>query len=98
MNRKKLAKIRADLAAARRKPQTQSDLAELAGRLGRMFRKGSKGKEPTWVTHLPGCYPLSIPHGKGRDLKPKTRNSVLNVLEDDAAAWEAHLEEFGDEA
>jgi hypothetical protein len=93
MDAKKLARIRDDMAAARRKPQTQSDLAELATRLGRRRRTGRKGKHPTWITDLEGLFPLSIPDGKGRDLPPGTRNSVLNQLEDDVAAWEAILQE-----
>jgi hypothetical protein len=98
MDAKKLAEIRDEIAAARRKPQSQSDLADLAGRLGRIRRKGRKGKEPTWVTHLPGCFPLSIPNGKGRDLPPGTKKSVLNQLEGDVEAWEMLLEEQADGA
>jgi hypothetical protein len=93
MDASKLARIRDDIAAARRKPQTQSDLADLASRLGRVRRKGRKGKEPTWVTHLPGCFPLSIPNAKGGDLRPGTKKSVLNQLEDDVGAWEMILQE-----
>jgi hypothetical protein len=93
MDKKKLARIRDDIAAARRKPQTQSDLVGLATRLGRRTRKGGKGKEPTWVTDLHGRFPLSIPYGKGRDLPPGTKKSVLNHLGEDADAWEAILEE-----
>jgi hypothetical protein len=97
MDAKKLARIRDDIAGARRKPQTQGELADLASRLGRVRRKG-KSKEPTWVTHLQGCFPLSIPSGKGRDLPPGTKKSVLNQLEGDVEAWEVFLEEQADGA
>ncbi len=93
MDAKRLAKIREDIAAARRKPQTQGDLAALASRLGRTRRKGRKGKEPTWITLLPGLFPLSIPNAKRGDLAPGTKNKILNHLEDDVAAWELILEE-----
>ncbi|MCL6739880.1 hypothetical protein LZ518_01835 [Sphingomonas sp. RB56-2] len=93
MDETKLARIRDDIAAARRKPQTQGDLAGLASRLGRTHRKGGKGKHQTWVTSLPGCYPLSIPAGKRRDLKPGTKKSVLDQLEGDVEAWEMMLQE-----
>jgi hypothetical protein len=92
MDGKKLARIRDDIAAARRKSQTQSDLIDLAMRLGRR-RKAGKSKEPTYVTDLPGRYPLSIPYNKGRDLPPGTKKSVLNTLEEDADEWEAFLQE-----
>lgn len=98
MDAKKLARIRDDIAAASRKPQTQGDLAALAARLERFARKGGKGKHPTWMTHLPGCHPLSIPDGKRRDLPTGTKNNVLNQLEGDVEAWEMILEEQGNGA
>jgi hypothetical protein len=36
-------------------------------------------------------YPLSIPHLGGRDLAPGTKNSILDVLEEDVLAWEEKL-------
>jgi len=98
MDAKKLARIREDIAAARRKPQTQSDLAALASRLGRTLRKGGKGKHQTWVTNLSGCHPLSIPAGKRRDLKPGTKKVVLDILEGDLEALEMILQEQADGA
>lgn len=91
MDARKLARIRGEIEAARRKPQKQDDLIRLAERLGRVRFK--RGKEPTWVTHLRGLFPLSIPHAKGGDLKPKTKNSILNQLEGDVLAWEEILQE-----
>jgi hypothetical protein len=92
MDAKKLSRIRDDIAAAQRKPQTQGDLADLAGRLGRTPRKG-KSKHPLWVTSLPGCGPLSIPCGKRRDLPTGTKKSVLDQLEGDLEVWEMILQE-----
>jgi hypothetical protein len=92
MDAKKLARIRDDLEAARRKPQTQGDLARLAARLGRTPWKG-KSKHPLWVTSLPGSRPLSIPCGKRRDLPPGTKKSVLDQLEGDLEALEMMLQE-----
>ncbi len=71
----------------RRSPQKASALESMAKRLGR--KRVKRGKEPTWEhTELSG-FPLSIPHHGNRDLPPGTRNSILNVFEDDVAAWEA---------
>lgn len=91
MNKQKLARIRGDITAARRKSQTQDDLVRLAVRLGRTRSK--RGKEPTWVSQFQGLYPISIPHAKGGDLKPGTKSNILNQLEDDVLAWEEILEQ-----
>lgn len=91
MDARKLARIRGEIEAARRKPQSQDDLIRLAERLGRTRSK--RGKEPTWVTDLPDLFPLSIPYAKGGDLKPGTKKSILNQLEGDVLAWDEILQE-----
>ena len=70
-------------------------MEKLARMLGRTQDK--RGKEPTWVHNELPVYPLSIPHHGGRDLAPGTRNSILDVLEDDVLAWEERLRLADDE-
>ena len=89
MNRRRLDRIKRLLEQARRSPQKARDLEALARMLGR--RQDKRGKEPTWVHDELPVYPLSIPHHGGRDLKPGTRNNILNALEDDVMAWEERL-------
>jgi hypothetical protein len=98
MNRRKLDKLKHQLAALRRSPQKAADLERLASQLGR--RPFNRGKEPVWVSVEFNLFPLSIPHHGGRDLAPGTRNSILNSLEDDVLAWEQRLgdeEEVGED-
>ncbi|MFT3837151.1 MAG: hypothetical protein QM723_09155 [Myxococcaceae bacterium] len=49
--------------------------------------KSNRGKEPTYVSELPGHLPLSIPNHPG-DLKIGTARSILNTLEQDLEALE----------
>jgi hypothetical protein len=94
MKRRKLEKLRRELERKRLSPQKANALQKLALRLGR--RKVKRGKEPTWESDLPGCYPFPIPDHGGKDLPPGTRNSILNQLEDqDIAAWEGILDGNG---
>ena len=90
MDEKCIAKIRAVLTAMRRSPQKALDLERLAKQLGR--DRVNRGKEPVWVNPDLGVYPLAISHHGGQDLPIGTRNSILNVLEDDLLAWENRLE------
>lgn len=92
MNRKKLQKIKAELAQRRRSPQKARELQSLAARLGRKVE--NRGKHPMWVsTEFDELYPLSIPDHSGRDLSPGVRKIILNQLEDDILAWEERLSE-----
>ena len=65
------------------------ELEALAKALGR--KRHPKGKEPTWVSELPGRWPFSIPNHPG-DLKKETARSILEDLEADLYA----LEELND--
>jgi hypothetical protein len=95
MNRGRLDRIKRLLGQARRSQQKARDLETLARMVGR--RQDRRGKEPTWVHDELPVHPLSIPHHGGRDLRPGTRNSILNVLEDDVIAWEERLGPEDDE-
>lgn len=94
MNRRKLAKLRGEIAAMRRAIQTARDLERMASQLGRSAQ--DRGKHPMWISRHFDLPPLSIPHHGGRDLPVGTRNSILNQLEDDVSAWEEYFEEVGD--
>lgn len=90
MNRKKLDKIKREIAQARRSPQKARDLEGLARRLGR--KEVKRGKEPVWENQdLEEVYPLAIPHHGNKDIPPGTRNNILNSLEDDVLGWEEKL-------
>jgi hypothetical protein len=93
MNRKKLDKLKRELAQLRRSPQKANDLQSLAKRLGRKLVK--RGKEPMWESvEFAELYPLAIPdHGGGRDLAIGTKNSILDQLEEDVLAWEGRIED-----
>lgn len=94
MNRRKLAKLRGEISAMRRAPQTARDLERMALQLGRSSRV--RGKHPMWLSEHFDLPPLSIPRHGGRDLPVGTRNSILNQLEEDVLAWEEYFEEVGD--
>lgn len=91
MDRKKLDKLWADIAAARRSPQKAGDLEVLAKLAGR--KEVSGGNHPMWVSAFPRhrAFPIER-HGGNPDLSPHVRKVVLNHLEADAAAWEEVLE------
>ena len=62
----------------------------MAKRLGR--KKVKRGSEPMWENkEFPDLFVLSIPDHGGRDLAVGTKNSILDQLEDDIAAWEARF-------
>jgi hypothetical protein len=51
-----------------------------------------RGKEPTYDSQaFQHLRPLSIPDHKGRDMPSRTRDSILNQLEDDLEAWNEAL-------
>ena len=92
MERKKLNRLQRDLRAARRAPQTEADLADLARRCGREVRSGSN--HPMWIspmfpTHRP--FPISR-HGGNPIVAPHVRKVILSALEADLMAWEDKLE------
>jgi hypothetical protein len=90
MNRRKLDKLRRELAALRRSPQRAAALERLARKLGRRLVK--RGKEPMWESvEFDHLFALAIPHHGGRDLAPKTQQSILDNLENDLFAWEERL-------
>ena len=91
MDRKALDKVWAALEAARRSPQTATELEALARMCGRRMRPG--GNHPVWITDYFPHRPLPIPrHGGNRNIAPHAKKVILNALEADAAAWEEILE------
>jgi hypothetical protein len=90
MDRKKLDKLRGEVARLWNKPQKAKTLESVAKRLGR--KKVKRGKEPVWESEL--GYPLSIPH-HSKDVPKGTTNSILSVFEEDILAWENKLEQNG---
>jgi len=76
MNRKKLERLRRELAELRARSAVRAkELEQFAKRVGR--RKSARGKEPTF--ELAGRHPLSIPHHPG-DLRIGTKNNILDTL------------------
>jgi hypothetical protein len=97
MNRKRLDKLKREIALARRSPQKAADLERFARRLGRRSVK-KRGKEPMWESaEFDDLFVLSIPHHGGRDLAPGTQRSILDQLEDDILAWEEKLNDEDDD-
>jgi hypothetical protein len=92
MTRKRLAKLKRELAERRRSPQKARDLERLAQKLGR--KKVKRGAEPMWEsTEFSELFVLSIPHHGSRDLAIGTQNSILDQLEEDVVAWDARIDE-----
>ena len=89
---RKLDKLWATLAAARRSPQKGSDLEVLAKMAERKEQAG--GNHPMWISPFPQhrAFPIER-HGGNPELSPHVRKVALNHLEADAAAWEDWLEE-----
>jgi predicted RNA binding protein YcfA (HicA-like mRNA interferase family) len=96
MNRKKLNKVKRLLDQARLGQRKAKDLEQLAKMVGR--KKDNRGKHPTWVHDDLPVYPLSIPHHSGRDLPLGTKNSILDILDEDVVAWDQKLEREAQEA
>jgi hypothetical protein len=81
-----------EVADCRHSAQKASAVESLARRLGR--KPVNRGKHPMWESaEFPRLYPLSIPHHGAKDLSIGTRNSILEQLEDDVAAWERVLDD-----
>lgn len=96
MNRKKLKKIRREIATARRRSNKNSDLVAIATMLGRKRAKGEQatGKEPTYLNiYFPDARPISIPNHGSKDFKPGTAHNILNQFEEDVFRWEEWLQE-----
>lgn len=93
MTPRKLEKLREDHSALRRQGGVKAaDLQSLAAALGRE-QFGRRGKEPTWINRaIPELRPLTIPDHGGRDLKTKTKKSILDQLEEDLDAWEERVD------
>lgn len=91
MNRRKINKLRQELAAFRRSPQDARALENLATQLGRT--RIDRGKEPVWKSKFGNLRVVSIPHHGGRDIPVGTKNSILAQLEEDLDAWEEWLEQ-----
>lgn len=91
MNQKKLDRITLRIVQARRSPQKARDLESIAKQLGRT--KVNRGKEPMWENDLPGRPPLAIPHHSSRDIAIGTRNSILDILEEDVLALQEILDQ-----
>jgi hypothetical protein len=99
MDRKRLNKLKREVAQFRRSSPKAADLERLARRLGRQKRT-DRGKEPIWEsTVFNDLFPLSIPHHGSKDLAVGTKHSILDALEDDILNWEERLaaEESSDE-
>lgn len=82
MNPKKLAKIGREIDGLRRRLGSIKgrELEDVAKKLGRKIDT-QRGKEPTWVSDLPGRDALSIPRHGGSDLRIGTAGSILYQLE-----------------
>jgi len=91
MDRKKLDKLWAAIADARKTQQSAGDLQALARKAGRRERTGGKHSS-MWVTdHFPHrAFPIPT-HGSD-DVSIGVRKVILSALENDAAAWEDLLE------
>ncbi len=92
MSAKKLKKLRRDIEKLRRKGDIKErELRSLAEGVGR--KRGTRGKEPTWVSEQFSDRPLSIP--SQRVVNKWTALGILDDLEQDLDEIEATLEERG---
>jgi hypothetical protein len=100
MHRKKLDKIKRELASLRQGRHRASAFQGLARQLGRK-ENTKRGKEPMWESEaFPDLYPLAIPMHGGKDISPGVQRQLLNLMEEDILRWEGTLEaqEPNDEA
>lgn len=90
MDRAKIEELRSELEELRAGAFNlkRSRLVSFAGSVGRNL--SNRGKEPTYVSVLPGRNPLSIPGHT--DIKGFTAKSILKVLEADLDQWEDLLD------
>lgn len=96
MNRKRLRKLRTEIAGLRRKAGNvhHREVETIAQAFGRVLR--DRGKEPTWTRD--GWPPLSIPsHGSHSALAIGTAKNILRTLDDDADRIEEELPEDEDD-
>jgi hypothetical protein len=92
MQRKKLDKIKRELAALRQGRHKASSFQGLASKLGRK-ENTKRGKEPMWESESFGdLYPLAIPNHGGKDISPGVQRQLLNLLEEDVLRWEEVIE------
>jgi len=99
MTRKKLKKIKREIAAARKRTNTYRDLARIASSLERRQAKGSevRGKEPAFISMaFPDASPITIPNHAGKDIKRGTQHNILNQFEGDVFRFEETLDEDSD--
>src|SRR5438128_490075 len=74
--------LRAEIDSLRRRGGVKPDeLVSLAERLDR--KPADRGKHLTYVSHLPGTNPVTIPYHGGKDVSPRAKKNILNELEND---------------
>jgi hypothetical protein len=87
---RRLAKIAAEIQTLRkRRGVTAGDLESVAASLGRTCRQGS-GSHMKWLSAFKGVRPTIIPRHAG-DMKRKTKNAILDVLEEDLLCYQAKI-------
>ena len=92
MTRRKLDKLKRELAALRNGRHKASDFQSLASKLGRKLNT-KRGKEPMWESEsFDDLFPLAIPDHGGRDISPGVQKQLLNLLEEDVLRWEEIIE------
>lgn len=92
MDAKKIAKIAAEIRALRKRGGvTASDLEAVAASLGRVCRHGS-GSHMKWLSAFKNIRPAIIPRHSG-DMKSRTKNAILDVLEEDLLSYQAETGE-----
>jgi hypothetical protein len=93
MNRKKLDKLKLELASLRRGRHKASAFQGLASKLGRK-ENTKRGREPMWESEPFGdLFTLAIPNHGGRDISPGVQRQLLNLLEEDVLRWEEVLDD-----
>lgn len=94
MKRKKLSKLRGELAAMRQRVCRARDFEQMAKSLGRKL--DDRGKHPMWISEEFDLPPLSIQHHGGKDIPKPTARYIIDQLEEDLLAWEEYLEDYED--
>jgi hypothetical protein len=91
MNKRKIGKLRRELRALRAGKYNlkTSDLVRFARKVGRLPNT-QRGKEPTYVSPIPGTRPLSIPGHT--TINPYTADAIMDSFEEDLGRWEDLLE------
>jgi hypothetical protein len=93
---RRLAKIAAEMKALRKRGGvTAADLEAVATSLGRTCKPGA-GSHMKWLSAFIGVRPTIIPRHAG-DMKQKTKNSILDVLEEDLLCYETEFREGEEE-